>query len=117
MNGLTVAGFANAGVMPALWKVSGIGDFDGDGKADILWRHVTGTVALWLMNGQALSFSNTFANIWPEWSIACVGDFNGDGHVDILWRNIAGNVTIWLMDGTTITSYSALGNVSDRLAQ
>ena len=27
------------------------GDFNGDGKADILWRHSSGTVYVWLMNG------------------------------------------------------------------
>jgi len=34
------------------WQVKGIGDFDGDGKADILWRNaVTGENYIWLMNG------------------------------------------------------------------
>jgi hypothetical protein len=30
----------------------GTGDYDGDGKADILWHHATaGDVWVWLMNG------------------------------------------------------------------
>ena len=33
------------------WTVEGVGDFNGDGKADILWRHASGLVAIWLMNG------------------------------------------------------------------
>src|SRR5439155_1388598 len=39
MNGLTIApqGVINVVDDPA-WQVKGIGDFDGDGKADILWR-------------------------------------------------------------------------------
>ena len=39
------------------WQIKAVSDFDGDGQADILWRHaVTGHVYLWLMNGMT-SFS------------------------------------------------------------
>jgi hypothetical protein len=31
----------------------GVGDFNGDAKADILWRHTDGSIAIWLMNGTA----------------------------------------------------------------
>ena len=53
MNGLTVAsqGSINS-VSGQAWQVKGIGDFDGDGKADILWRNSsTGENYIWLMNG------------------------------------------------------------------
>ncbi len=30
-------------------------DFDGDGKADILWRHQDGQVATWTMDGAAIT--------------------------------------------------------------
>ena len=34
------------------YHIIGTGDYDGDTKADILWRHATrGEVWLWLMNG------------------------------------------------------------------
>jgi hypothetical protein len=34
------------------WTVSRVGDFDGDGRADIVWRNAsTGQSVIWLMNG------------------------------------------------------------------
>ena len=36
------------------WKSTAVGDFDGDGKSDLVWRNATtGETALWLMNGIA----------------------------------------------------------------
>jgi hypothetical protein len=34
------------------WKIVGVGDFNGDGKPDILWRNTsTGQNLVWYMNG------------------------------------------------------------------
>jgi len=42
----------------ANWKVVEIGDFNGDGDADLLWRDSnTGQLAEWLMNGNVLTAS------------------------------------------------------------
>ena len=54
MNGTTVLGTEGLiRTVPDLnWQVAGTGDFDGDGKADILWRNLsTGENYIWLMNG------------------------------------------------------------------
>ena len=36
------------------WHKIGSGDFNADGKADILWQNTDGTPAVWLMNGTSL---------------------------------------------------------------
>jgi hypothetical protein len=35
------------------WQVKGVGDCDGDGRSDILWRHTDGQVAIWHMAGES----------------------------------------------------------------
>ena len=33
------------------WRIVGSGDFNGDGKADLVWQHTNGSLAVWYMNG------------------------------------------------------------------
>ena len=33
------------------WQIKGVGRFDEDTKADILWRHTSGVAVIWLMDG------------------------------------------------------------------
>ena len=117
MDGFSIISFSKTGNMTLPWRVSGIADFDGDGKADILWSDPSGIRAIWLMNGQVVSDYEFLSGNANTSVIAGTGDFNGDGKADILLRDFAGNVTALLMDGTTITSSNSLGNVSDRQAQ
>jgi serralysin len=120
MNGATITSsaaptFNGTAVTPdASWSVGGIGDFDGDGNADILWRKTDGTLSEWTMNGTKISASQAptmnGAAVTPDasWSIGGTGDFDGDGSADVLWRGADGSVTIWLMNGASITSGNAV---------
>ena len=72
------------------------GDFNGDGRDDVLWRHDSGQVANWLGQANGGFVSATGANAGPDWEIAGTGDFNGDGREDILWRQDFGQVAAWL---------------------
>ena len=98
--------FGGAGTDAFVAKVLAVvppGDFDGDGKSDIVWRNTTnGTNAVWYMNGLAVTGGGAF-NVAPtSWSIVGVGDFNGDGHPDIVWRNTNGSNAVWYMNGLTV---------------
>src|SRR5437879_8919703 len=88
------------------WQVAGIGDFDGDGKADIVWRNsASGQNYLYLMDGTAIKPTEGYLRPVGDlnWQIAAVGDYDGDGKSDLLWRNSStGQNYLYPMDGTTI---------------
>jgi hypothetical protein len=88
------------------WRVVATGDFNADGKPDIVWRHATsGRNVVWLMNGTTrlsgvFTTPDTVADL--NWLIAGSGDFDADGRPDLIWRQaLSGNVVVWLMNGTT----------------
>jgi len=87
-------------------------DFNGDGRSDILWRHISGTVYEWLPNGTTLVGDGSPGNVTTDWTIVGVGDFNGDGNADILWRHSSGTVYEWLLNGTTIVGGGPLADVT-----
>ena len=91
---------ANAYInVPNVWHIAGTGDFNGDGRDDVLWRNDNGTVTEWLgqANGGFVDNGvNAYINVPASWHIAGTGDYNGDGRDDVLWRNDNGTVTEWL---------------------
>jgi hypothetical protein len=94
------------------WQVHGVGDFNGDGKADILWRNAeTGKTYVWFMDGATVTSSGSTTiqagaySSTTGWQIQGIGDFNGDGKSDILLRDaVTGRMAIWTMDGKKVTS-------------
>ena len=115
MNGTVIAGSGdlNAGsgaiFLGGAWSVAGIGDFNGDGKSDIIWRNAAGEVAQWQMNGSTIIGSGDLnvggVAVAPaaNWSVAGVGDFNADGNADLLWRDSSSGALVeWLMNGSGI---------------
>ncbi len=80
-----------------------LGDFNRDGKPDILWWHqIAGAVYIWHLDGVAFMEEKHVLSIgYNDWKIVGVGDFNRDGSMDILWSNpVTGAVYVWYMNGS-----------------
>ena len=107
------------------WKIKGIGDFDGDGKADILLQDedplspTSGWTLIWFMDGAVVSSAGAIRPVALNWKINAVGDFDGDGKADILWRDESpgspsyGWMIAWFMDGASVSSTGVPGLVPD----
>ena len=91
------------------WKIAGTGDFDDDGKADILWRNSsTGENRIYLMSMNTITADLYVSTIVDtNWEVRGTGDFNGDRKSDILFRNkVTGRIWMYLMDGATVATSS-----------
>jgi hypothetical protein len=90
------------------WRIVGTGDFNRDGKVDILWRNYeTGKNEVRTMDGVLLIGSIAMVQLpGTDWQMVGTGDFNCDGATDILWRRYSdGKNMIWTMDGVSRTGY------------
>jgi glucose/arabinose dehydrogenase len=84
-------------------------DFDGDSRADVLWRTDSGALAIWEMTGTQVktadyirSGSAIVGAPGSDWHVVVSGDFDGDAKSDLLWRTDSGALAIWEMNGTQI---------------
>lgn len=85
-------------------QLRGVGDFNGDGKADLLARKSSGG-DLYLYKGTGKSGTGLFSarvKVRAGWTgfntLAAVGDMTGDGKADLLARTTGG--TLYLYPGT-----------------
>jgi hypothetical protein len=59
------------GVVPAssTWSIVQTGDYNGDGKSDILWKDGSGNLAIWFINGSSVSSIANLGNVGTSWSV------------------------------------------------
>lgn len=90
-------------------QFAGVGDFNGDGYADIaLWNAVTQSGKILLMSGAQITRQITFVPARSsDWRVVGVGDFNQAGAADVLLRNSSGDLEIlaWSADTGRMTGY------------
>jgi hypothetical protein len=86
---------AVTGITTLAWTVAGSGDYNGDGRSDILWRNTsTGANVIWL--SATSTTSQAVATLSTAWKAVGSGDYDGDHRADILWRNTSNGANgIW----------------------
>ena len=94
-------------------RLRNLGDFNGDGKDDVLLRHQDGRWHYYQMGGRHV-LSSAAVDLPRDlaWQVAGIGDFNGDGNDDVLLRHPDGQVGwhYYAMDGHRVLADS--GRVS-----
>jgi hypothetical protein len=86
------------------WRIVGVGDFNQDGRPDIVWQDPnTGAAQVWFLGGAQGNIITGSAVLsgGNSWRIRSVADFNLDGRPDIVWQDQSvGWAQIWFMGGT-----------------
>jgi hypothetical protein len=89
------------------------GDFDANGRSDLLWRNDNGQIAAWQTNSAGiLTSAVALGSASADWHIDGTGDFNHDGQGDILFRNEDQRLAVWQTNGQQILSIDVLGSAS-----
>ena len=104
-------GYFIAGVIPAGYQFAGVGDFNGDGRSDVLlWNSTLQHGLILTLQGSSLAVigeiqpSGTASNWW----FAGIGDFDKNGTSDVLLRDSNGNLEIVYLGPTGVSGTADL---------
>jgi len=96
------------------WQIQATGDFNADGKTDLLCRNQgDGRNIVFYMDGATWLNQDWIAEVPAPWVMVGTGDFNADGKPDILWRNPnTGRNIVWFMVGPEKFGEADIENVA-----
>ncbi|MFF5500005.1 FG-GAP-like repeat-containing protein [Streptomyces aquilus] len=89
-------------------KIVGVGDFNGDGRGDLLAQDKSNT--LWRYDGNGTGGFKARVKLATNWGssynvIVGAGDITGDGKADVVSRDTSGN--LWRNNGTGTGSFGS----------
>jgi hypothetical protein len=107
LDGFTPTSQVDLGEVGVGWSVVDTNDFNGNGKADILFTQDAGggvtNFGIWTLDGTTIVSQNFISDTSDGWGLVDHNDFNGDGKADLLFSRVVGSGTeyaFWLLDGT-----------------
>jgi FG-GAP-like repeat/Bacterial Ig domain len=100
---------AHTFAVTAGYYVGAMGDFNGDGYADLMFTSAARDLWLWTNNTQG-GFQSQYVGTYPSaWQLIGAGDINGDGYDDLLWLDPSDcQFAYWLMKGATRIGYKVI---------
>jgi hypothetical protein len=90
-----------------------VGDYNGDGTADVLWLDPQSSHLALHLTGSDVPTSRW--ELVDGWAVGGSGDFDGDGTDDILFRNTQRGInTLWLMRDGDVRSARPIDSLAPR---
>jgi uncharacterized protein (DUF1800 family) len=83
-----------------VWDVQAVGDMDGDGRGDLVWRYVvanspdTGVSYVWFTNPTGTPTVRKRGGAPLNWKLLGAADLNGDGRADMVYVSPEGQVRV-----------------------
>ena len=100
-----------------VWDVQAVGDLDGDGYGDLVWRYTLGGTAesgvsyIWFTNGTAVTQVRKRGAAPLDWTLLGAVDLNGDNAADMIYVSPTNQIrALMATPGRTCANLSA-GNI------
>lgn len=100
-----------------VWEVQAVGDLDGDGFGDLVWRYTvsdspdTGTSYIWFSNGAGVSQVRKRGGAPLTWSLIGAADVNGDNAADMLYVGPQGQLRLLMATANRTCANVSAGTV------
>ena len=129
----------NTAIIPDGWRIQAVGDMDGNGKVELIFRQITGAGALSYWSTSSTPVNATTRNVYLDtvntvntpasnnladqsFHIYATGDLNGDGKTDLVFANLAPvanastKVYVWNMNNSIRLSDKVMETFGGNLA-